>query len=206
MPIKLGQDKYQIVNLSTDLKKGDYVSSLGVIMGCSSFSVIGINHKGEYIGLFGHPSGGFVDQSQLIAFEDVIKNEGIRQLNIMDITLEEYSNYRVHEHDKRTANVRGWAENLMKKEYIDGYKMSSKVAQSPDFIQYTSSGITAYAGLIATPLKELPDIIKGDIKQIDHLNTIKKAKRADKPSIHTPLLDHEYDPSKSKQACCCVVQ
>ncbi|MCF6775004.1 hypothetical protein L3V83_00330 [Thiotrichales bacterium 19X7-9] len=205
MPIRLKQDKYQTVNLSRDLSEDDYVSSIGVIMGCSSFSAIGINRHGEYVGLFGHPGGGSVDDSELKKFISTIKEQGIRQLNIMDITLEKYTELRVSE-PQRTRNVIQWANALMASDIIDGYKLSSKVSIHADAVRYTSSGIVAQAGCVPTAIKALPDIITGDTSQIDHLNNIKAIKPQRQANIDTPLLYNEYDQSDKEHQCCqCVI-
>ncbi|TNF69608.1 MAG: hypothetical protein EP298_02575 [Gammaproteobacteria bacterium] len=182
-----------------------FQSSIGVIMGCSSFSAIGINRHGEYIGLFGHPGGGSVDNSELKKFTSTIKEQGIRQLNIMDITLEEYTELRVSE-PQRTRNVIQWANALMASDIIDGYKLSSKVSIHADAVRYTSSGIIAQAGCVPTAIKALPDIITGNASQIDHLNNIKAIKPQRQATPKTPLL-HDYgnQQSSKKQCCSCVI-
>ncbi|TNF69609.1 MAG: hypothetical protein EP298_02580 [Gammaproteobacteria bacterium] len=203
MTIPLKQGEFKTVNLST-LYKHEFVATWGFITMCSSFSAIGKNRKGELVGLFGHAFGGDVPNEKLKTFASVIKSQGIRQLNILDITDDEYTEQRIKE-TYRTENVQKWADDLLETGIIDGYKLSSKVSISINSVHYTNDGIVAKSGCLPEAIRQLPDTSKGQIDQIDNLNDISAIKPKRKTDPKTPLLDKSASNDKESTNCCVIL-
>ncbi|MCF6765458.1 hypothetical protein L3V82_06705 [Thiotrichales bacterium 19S3-7] len=204
MPIELKQDEFHIINLSRDLIDGDdYVSTIAVLTGCSSFSAIGIDENGDYIGLFGHAAGGYVDETALKNFSAIIESKTIRQLNILDVTLTRFAKQKSSESHMDDRVIK-WANNLLKNDVIDGYKLCTRVSSLVDGIRYTQSGIVAIATCTPTAIEQLPDISKGNIDQIDHLNDIATIRPGPRTAA-MPLLDHQQNHNTTKKNDCCII-
>ncbi|MCF6776227.1 hypothetical protein L3V83_06525 [Thiotrichales bacterium 19X7-9] len=205
MPILLNQDKYTICNLSK-VPDNDYISTYNVSMGCASFSVIGISKNNETIALIGHAGGGYVNNQQLTQFESVIQEHGIRQLNILDITLSEFKdNHRILE-TNRNKNVIEWTDRLYQNGTIDGFKINSMTSERVDSVKYGNQGIYTNAQeFLPQPIAEIPEITKGNTDQIDHINTPSVIRP---PSQHntpkTPLLENSLS-DKSSEDCRCTL-
>ncbi|MCF6775003.1 hypothetical protein L3V83_00325 [Thiotrichales bacterium 19X7-9] len=204
MPIAIKQNEYVVINLSCELSEDDYISTTAVLTGCSSFSVIGINEKNEYIGLFGHAGGGIIDSIELEKFTTRIKSENIRQLNILDITLTKYAEQRAKE-PYMNENALQWVNELLENQVIDGYKLSTKISSYVDGVRYTQSGIIALPTCTPKAIKQFPDISKGRIDQIDHLNDIETVKPKKQTSTITPILDLKQSQKDEKSGCCILL-